>query len=33
VECGVGKDPDFIKPLETKVEAVSVPEGARQAIR
>ena len=32
-EYGVWMDPDFMKPLESQGEAVSVPEGGRQAIQ
>jgi Carboxypeptidase regulatory-like domain len=33
VEFGAWMDPDFLKPLESRGEAVSIPEGGRQAIQ
>jgi hypothetical protein len=33
VEYGAWMDPDFMKPLESRGEAVSVSEGGRQAIQ
>jgi hypothetical protein len=33
VEYGAWMDPDFMKPLESRGEAVSVSEGGRQAVQ